>query len=479
MTNPYAEPFLLVNGRRIAADEAGQWVDVVNPCTGETIGRTPLANPDLIEEALQGSGHGFEIWRKTSPAERKAIMARAATILRRDIDHYAACMTMEQGKPIAESRGELESGATLLEWSPDAAEIDTKRPLPDRAGFAALAVRKEPIGPVAAFSPWNYPSSIAARKVASALAVGCSIVVKPAEETPMAFLAVAAALDEAGLPPGVLNVLFGDPPALSRQIIASPIIRKVAFTGSTQVGMELAALAGAAAKPTVMELGGHAAVVVCDDADIDAVVAQAVIAKTRNAGQICICPTRYFVQSGVYDRFVEQFAAGLAAVKVGNGLELDTRMGPLANARRVTAVDRLIQDAVADGAVLVTGGKRPDGPGNFYAPTLLKDVPDTAEIMQAEPFGPVALVIPFTSLDDAIARANNTSYALAAYGFTRSDATAERLASELDAGMVGINSFSVVFIDSPIGGRRMSGFGSEGGPEGLDAFRINKFVSLA
>jgi len=476
-TVTYTSPSLFVAGEWIAQTDAME--PVYNPATGEQIGQTPQADEAMVDRALAAAESGFEIWRKTPLAERTRIMAAAAALLRERMDDAVVHLTMEQGKPVGEARSELENCALLLEWCPQEAGRVMDRVLPERDGFRDLRVRHEPIGPVAAFAPWNFPASLAGRKVASALAVGCSVIARPAGETPAALGFFARALDDAGLPKGVLNILYGKASMITNRLIDSPVIRKVAFTGSTEVGCKLAERAGANAKPSVMELGGHAPVIVCADADIKKAVALSIVSKYRNTGQVCVSPTRFFVEDSVYDAFTTQFVAAARQLVVGDGLDPDTQMGPMANERRVTAVDALVQDARDRGATLLTGGERLNRAGNFYMPTVLGDVPDDAAIMTEEPFGPVATVNRFTDIHDALAKANATPYALGAYGFTRSDETAELLISELDAGMIGMNTYTVTLTDSPIGGRRFSGFGSEGGPEGISAYLIPKFASLA
>jgi succinate-semialdehyde dehydrogenase / glutarate-semialdehyde dehydrogenase len=415
---------------------------------------------------------------KTPHDERTAIMKRAARLLRENLDQAVTHLTMEMGKPVAEARVELENCAVLLEWTPDEAAKIADRVLTERAGWRDLRVRYEPIGTVAAFAPWNFPASLATRKVVSALAVGCAVIVRPPEETPAAFASVARALHDAGLPKGVLTVLYGDPNITTYPLIDSPIVKKIAFTGSTHVGSLLAQRAGANVKPSVMELGGHAPVIICADADIPRAAQMSVASKYRNSGQVCVSPTRFYIAEAVYDDFTDRFVSGAKALRLGDGLDADTQMGPLAHERRVEAVHGLVKDAVDRGAKLLCGGNRMDREGYFYLPTVLADVPPDARIMSEEPFGPVAVLNRFTNLDDALVAANATDFALGAYGFTGSAETAERLARELDAGMVAINSFVVGVVDSPLGGRRASGFGSEGGLEGITAYVIPKFSSL-
>jgi len=471
----YTTPALYIDGQWIT--EASRYGEVLNPATDEVLAKYPIASEDQINQALASAAAGFERWRKTSYEERIEIMHRAAAIIRENAEHTARCMTLEHGKPLADSKAEVENCASLLEWCSTAAADHNDRTLPELTGFVDRTVRKEPIGPVAAFPAWNFPASLATRKMASAIAVGCSVIVKPAKETPVSFMAVVDALDKAGLPKGVVNILMGDSALISKKLIESPVIKKISFTGSTPVGQQLAALAGDQAKPCVMELGGHAPVLIFDDADLEKAIDLSVITKSRNSGQVCISPTRFFVQEAIYDQFLSGFSEKFAALRLGNGLDEDTQMGPLANPRRIGELDALVEDAVSKGATLVTGGKKLDRAGNFYEATVLANVPDSARIMQEEPFGPIAVINKFKQYDEAIEKANNTDFALASYAFSGSKETIDKLGRDLDSGKVGINGYPVVYLDSPLGGRRQSGYGSEGGYEGLDAYRIVKFVS--
>ena len=471
----YTTPALYIDGEWIT--EASRYGEVLNPATDEVLAKYPIASEDQINQALASAAAGFERWRKTSYEERIDIMHRAAAIIRENAEHTARCMTLEHGKPLADSKAEVENCASLLEWCSTAAADHNDRTLPELTGFVDRTVRKEPIGPVAAFPAWNFPASLATRKMASAIAVGCSVIVKPAKETPVSFMAVVDALDKASLPKGVVNILMGDSALISKKLIESPVIKKISFTGSTPVGQQLAALAGDQAKPCVMELGGHAPVLIFDDADLEKAIDLSVTTKSRNSGQVCISPTRFFVQEAIYDQFLSGFSEKFAALRLGNGLDEDTQMGPLANPRRIGELDALVEDAVSKGATLVTGGKKLDRAGNFYEATVLANVPDSARIMQEEPFGPIAVINKFKQYDEAIEKANNTDFALASYAFSGSKETIDKLGRDLDSGKVGINGYPVVFLDSPLGGRRQSGYGSEGGYEGLDAYRIVKFVS--
>ena len=466
---------------------AGEWIDaearetlsVTDPATGEPLGRLPLASRADIDRAVDAAAAAFRPWRDTPPMERYAVLRRAATLIRDRIDAIAYSLTREQGKPIAQARSELSASADYFDWYAEEGRRAYGRVIPARPGTAMLAALREPVGVVAAFAPWNFPASQVARKLAPALAAGCTCVVKPSEETPGAALALARALDDAGLPKGVLSMVFGDPASISEQVIADPRIRKISFTGSTAVGRLIGRQAGEHLKRATLELGGHAPVILCDDADIEQAAKASVIAKFRNAGQVCTSPTRFLVQDGVHDRFVASFAREMAAMRVGNGLDPANDMGPLINGRRDDAVGALIDDAVTAGGRLVAGGERLFNAGHFRAPALIADVPLTARAMHDEPFGPVAIARRFDALEDAIAEANRLPYGLAAYAFTQDRDRAALIRREVESGMIGLNSFSLTWPETPFGGVKESGYGSEGGSEGLDAYLVTKFVSEA
>lgn len=457
------------SGRRTA--------DVVNPATGRVIGTLGLAEAKDLDDALVGAARGFAVWRRVTALERARILHRAAALLRERAGTIADHITREQGKPLAEARGEASSAPDHIEWYAEEGRRAYGRVIPSRIPGARQMVLKEPVGPVAAFSPWNFPVAQLVRKIAGALAGGCSIIAKPPEEAPSACIELARAFQDAGLPDGVLNIVFGVPAEVSDHLIRSPVIRKVSFTGSVPVGRRLGSLAAEHVKRATMELGGHAPFIVAEDADIDAVVRLGVGLKFRNAGQVCAAPTRYYVQASVFERFHDAFVAGTRALAVGDGFGRDTQMGPLANSRRVEAIDGFVRDAVAKGAVLSCGGRRLGNEGFFFEPTVLAEVPDTARLMTEEPFGPVAALVRVSSIDEAIGRANALPYGLAAFGFTRSAATAGRFADELEAGMVSINHFGLAAAETPFGGIKDSGYGSEGGIEGLEAYQSVKFVS--
>jgi succinate-semialdehyde dehydrogenase/glutarate-semialdehyde dehydrogenase len=447
---------------------------VVNPATGETLADLPLATAADLDEALAAAQMGFEVWRKTDVNARAATLHKIADLIRERAEDIAVLMTTEQGKPIGESRTEVASCAAFFDYFAEEAKRSYGRVLVRPTGQRAL-VLKQPVGPVAAFSPWNFPGNLMCKKLAAALAAGCSIICKPPEETPACTSAIFRCVADAGLPGNVAQLIYGVPDMVSRQLIASPIIRKISFTGSVPVGKHLLKLAADGVKRTTMELGGHAPVLVFDDCDLDRAIALSSTQKFRNAGQVCISPTRFYVQEGIYDRFVAGFAEATKKVQVGNGLEAGTIMGPLANDRRPPAIEKLVADATAKGAKLLTGGERGEG-GNFYQPTVLSDVPMSADIMEDEPFGPVALMRPFKTFDEAIEQANRLPFGLAAYAFTENARQANLVADALDTGMVGLNSFMISVPDAPFGGVKESGFGSEAGPEGLDAYYVTKAV---
>jgi succinate-semialdehyde dehydrogenase / glutarate-semialdehyde dehydrogenase len=458
---------------------AGQWCDaadgrslaVFNPATGQEIGRVAQAGRADLDRALQAAQQGFETWRDMPPAERAKIMRRAAALIRERADQIAPLITQEQGKPLPEAKGETLAAADLMEWFADEGQRVYGRIVPSR-GRPELRqmVLKDPVGPVAAFTPWNFPINQVVRKVGPALAAGCSMLVKAAEETPAGPAAFIQAFADAGLPAGVLGLVYGNPAEISSYLIPHPVIRKITFTGSTPVGKQLAAMAGQHMKRVTMELGGHAPVIVCEDADIALAVKTAGGAKFRNAGQVCISPTRFLVHESIRQEFAQALARHAQGLKVGDGLAEGTQMGPLANPRRVTAMAELLQDAVQQGASVLAGGERIGQTGNFWQPTILADVPTHARIFNDEPFGPVAAIRGFNTLDEAIAEANRLPYGLAGYAFTRSLKNADLLTRRVEVGMLWINMPAMPSAEMPFGGIKDSGYGSEGGPESLEAY---------
>jgi len=476
MADAYGDLYLLIDGQWLGA-EGRETSSVRNPATGDVLGQLPHATRSDLDRAVKSSKRAFGVWRRTSAYDRAKVLRRTAELLRERRDMIATKLTMEQGKPFFEAQYELSSSADYFEWFAEEGRRTYGRVVPSRREGVHQLVKREPIGPVVAFSPWNFPAITPTRKIAAALAAGCSVIIKPGEECPATALEIARALEEAGLPPGVLNVVFGDPAEISGYLIASPETRKVSFTGSVPVGRHLSRIAGDALKPISLELGGHAPVIVCSDANIENAATVLAAGKFRGTGQICLSPTRILVDRSVYETFLELFVRVTRALKIGNGLEEGTDVGPLSNERRLKAIDELVADAREVGARIVTGGEPLPGPGLFYKPTILADVPFTARIMHEEPFGPIAVVQPFDTLEEAIEESNRLPYGLAAYAFTESTRTAVRIGNEFEAGMIGINHTNMIVCELPFGGVKHSGHGSEGGSEGIQSYLVNKFIS--
>jgi succinate-semialdehyde dehydrogenase / glutarate-semialdehyde dehydrogenase len=468
--------YLLVDGKRLKG-EGRRTQSVINPATGETLGQVPLATTSDLDRALEAAQRAWPAWRALGPQQRGRILRKAADLLRERSEAIARLATVEEGKALAESRVELNIAAEIFDWYAEEGRRAYGRVLPQRTAGVRMTVVKEPVGPVAGFAPWNFPLGNPARKLGAALGAGCTVIVKPAEETAGCALAIAQALVDAGIPDGVIAVVFGVPAEVSQHLIASPVIRAITFTGSIPVGKLLAAQAAAGMKRTTMELGGHAPVLVFDDVDVDAVLDLSVTSKFRNAGQVCVSPTRFYVQDAIYERFAAGFAERAKKLKVGNGLEENVRMGPLAHARRLPAVATLIDEAVQCGAKALAGAHPLPGKGYFYAPTVLGDVPESARIMNEEPFGPVAVLSRFSDFDEAIAKANRLPYGLAAYAFTQNARRVNLLGEQVESGMLGINSFTIAAPEAPFGGVKESGHGSEEGIEGLEACLVTKFIT--
>jgi succinate-semialdehyde dehydrogenase/glutarate-semialdehyde dehydrogenase len=476
-TRTYVDTQLFIDGQwQDAAD--GRSLPVFNPATGAEIGRVAHAGKADLDKAVAAACKGFETWRDMTPAERSKIMRKAAALVRERAAQIAPLLTQENGKPLPEARVEVMAAADITEWFAEEGFRVYGRIVAPRAAATLQQVFKEPVGPVAAFTPWNFPINQVVRKIAPALAAGCSVLVKAPEETPAAPAALIRAFADAGLPPGVLGLVYGQPAEISNYLIPHPAIRKITFTGSTPVGKQLAAMAGQHMKRVTMELGGHAPVIVCDDADIALAVKAAGGAKFRNAGQVCISPTRFLVHDSVKEEFAHALAAYAQGIKVADGLAEGTQMGPLANPRRLAAMTAFHEDAVAKGARVLAGGARMGEAGNFWAPTVLADVPLEARIFNDEPFGPVAAVRGFTRLEHAIAEANRLSYGLAGYAFTRSLKNADLLARRVEVGMLWVNMPAMPSAEMPFGGIKDSGYGSEGGPEALEAYLTARAVCI-
>ena len=472
----YEKLEMLIDGRWVQGS-SGRSEPVINPANEAVLGQVPYASCADLDSALAAADRGFKLWRAVPAYERAKVLTRAADLIRERTDQLAHVLTLEEGKTLAESRTEIAFAADVLEWYGQEARRAYGRILPGRDPGEHQYVEKEPIGPVAAFTPWNFPATTPLRKVGGALAAGCSVILKPSEETPGIAVGIARALQDAGLPAGVLGLVFGNPAEVSEHLIGSPVIRKVTFTGPTSVGRHLARLAADGLKVVTMELGGHAPVVIFDDVDVPKVAKLSAIAKFKNAGQICIAPTRFYVQRAVYQDFVQAFTRAAGELKVGDGKAEGSDMGPLANSRRLAAIEGLVADAREQGARVTLGGERQPGPGFFFPPTVIADVPDTARVMSEEPFGPLAVVVPFDDVEDVLAQANRLSYGLAAYAFTRSTARAHAMSTGIEAGIIGINQFVVARPEAPFGGVKDSGYGSECGIEGLASYQVTKFVA--
>jgi succinate-semialdehyde dehydrogenase/glutarate-semialdehyde dehydrogenase len=474
----YQDVMLHIGGTWVAA-QSGRTIDIINPATEEKIGSLAHAERADLDAAIAAAESGFAVWRKTSPQARARIMRKAAGLIRERADAIATIMTMEQGKTLPEAKGETMLAADVIEWFAEEAPRTYGRIIPARADGVYQLVVKEPLGIVAAFTPWNFPINQAVRKVSAGLAAGCAVILKGPEETPGSCAELVRAFADAGLPPGVLNLVFGIPSEISEYLIPHRAVRKISFTGSTAVGKHLAALAGKHMKRATMELGGHAPAIVFEDADLDAAAKILAANKFRNAGQVCVAPTRFLVQDSVYDGFMERFLGAVGKIKVGNGLDPSSTMGPLANERRIPAIEGLIADAQKHGAKIAAGGSRIGNKGYFFQPTVMTDVPTSARAMNEEPFGPLALVSRFSTFDEAIAEANRLDYGLAAYAYTRSTKTVTALGHRIESGMVSINHHGIALPETPFGGMKDSGIGWEGGAEAIDAYLTTKFVTQA
>ncbi|MEJ8799396.1 NAD-dependent succinate-semialdehyde dehydrogenase [Trinickia caryophylli] len=450
---------------------------VADPGNERVIGELPHADADDVARAIHAAHRAFRAWKRESPLARSEVLRRAAHLIRQRAREIGSHITMDQGKPLHEAVAEVMSSAEHLEWHAEEGRRIYGRVVPSRSPDVTQTVLREPIGVCAAFSPWNFPFNQALRKVAAALASGCTLVLKGPEESPSAIAALARIFHDAGLPPGCLNVVWGVPSEVSAQLIESPVVRKISFTGSVPVGKRLAALAASQMKRMTMELGGHAPVIVCDDADVERAATMLAAYKFRNAGQVCVSPTRFLVQRPVFERFVRTYLEEVGKIRVGYGLEEGVTMGPLAQERRVSAIEAFAADARAKGAHIAAGGMRLPGPGHYFAPTVILDPAHDSRLMNEEPFGPIVGIVPFDDLDGALTEANRLPFGLASYAFTTSTRNAHRISRELEAGMVNINHFGMAPAEIPFGGIKDSGFGSEGGTETFDGYLVTKFVT--
>ncbi|OSZ30257.1 NAD-dependent succinate-semialdehyde dehydrogenase [Alcaligenes faecalis] len=472
----YQHLALYINGQFLDG-QGRQTQAVINPADGSSLGQLPLASQADLDAALDAAQAAFKSWRHSSPMDRSAILRKVAELSRERAQEIGRNLTLDQGKPLAEAVGEIMSCADHADWHAEECRRIYGRVIPARNPKVQQMVLREPIGVCAAFTPWNFPYNQAIRKICAAIGAGCTIILKGPEDSPSAVMAIAQAFHDAGLPPGVLNIVWGVPQEVSDYLIRSPIVRKVSFTGSVPVGKQLAALAGAHMKRITMELGGHSPVLVLPDADVARAARQLARFKIRNAGQVCISPTRFYIHDDIYTAFVERFTEELANVKVGDGLDPDTQMGPLAHERRIPMMQKFVDNARSLGGKVLLGGEQIKRDGFFFSPTVLTDLPDDALVMTEEPFGPIAPLTRYSDLDDAIARANSLPYGLSAYAFTQSLQDAHRLGTELESGMVNINHFGSSLPETPFGGVKDSGIGSEGGAETFDGYLVTKFVT--
>lgn len=467
---------LLINGTWCQSSN-GATRDVINPASEEVLGQVPLCSDEDLQAATRAAKAGFAVWKSKTANERYGVMMRAAQLIEERKERIGRLLTLENGKPLGEAVPEVQFAADATRWYAEEGKRTYGRIVPARMAGVRQMVLKEPVGPVVAFAAWNFPSSNVIRKIAGALGAGCSIVLKPAEETPGTAVAIARCFQEAGLPDGVLNLVFGEPDHVSSTLLASPVFKKLTLTGSTAVGKLLQQRAAETLKRCTMELGGHAPVIVHEDADLDHAVKTLAAFKYRNAGQVCTSPTRFFIHDSHYGAFVEQFVTAAKAINVGNGLDAGTQMGPMIAERRLNAMEDLVEDAASKGATIACGGRRMSNRGYFFEPTVLTDVPQSARILTEEPFGPIAPLLKFSTFDEVIERANALPYGLASFCFTQSGALAQKTEDALDAGMVGVNHMMISTPETPFGGVNESGYGSESGLEGLEAFLRTKFVS--
>jgi succinate-semialdehyde dehydrogenase/glutarate-semialdehyde dehydrogenase len=474
--NNYEELSLYIDGEFIRGDGRREQ-EVFNPATGEVVGSLPHARQADLDRALAAAQRAFKSWRLASPMDKSAILRKVGELSRARANEIGRNITLDQGKPLREAVGEVMRCADHCDWHAEECRRIYGRVVPPRLPNVRQFVLREPIGVCAAFTPWNFPYNQAIRKIAAAIGAGCTIILKGPEDSPSAVVAIARLFHEAGLPPGVLNVVWGVPHEVSEYLIASPIVRKISFTGSVPVGKQLAALAGSHMKRITMELGGHSPVIVCDDADVERAATMLSAFKFTNAGQVCVSPTRFYIQDKAWDLFMARFIEASRGIKLGAGIDAATTMGPLAHARRVTAMQEFVADAKARGARIEMGGERIGEIGNFFAPTIIASPPEDARIMQSEPFGPIAACVPFKELDEAICRANSLPYGLSSYAFTGSSKNALRIQNGIEAGMVNINHFGQALPETPFGGIKDSGMGSEGGIETFDGYLVTKFVT--
>jgi succinate-semialdehyde dehydrogenase / glutarate-semialdehyde dehydrogenase len=466
-----------IDGEWQGADDASTF-EVVDPATGQSLGYVPNMGAVETRRAIDAANRAWPAWRKKTAKERAAIMRRWYELMLENADDLAMILTREQGKPLAEAKGEIVYAASFIEWFAEEGKRVSGDTLASPAADKRIVVTKEPIGVCAAITPWNFPSAMITRKVGPALAAGCPIVVKPAEATPFSAFAMAVLAERAGLPKGVLNILTGDPKLIGAELTSNPVVRKLSFTGSTQVGRLLMAQSAPTVKKVSLELGGNAPFIVFDDADIDAAVEGAIASKYRNSGQTCVCTNRFYVHDRVYDEFAEKLGAAVERLKVGNGVDGGVLLGPLINDAAVQKVESHIHDAVEKGARVVIGGKRHALGHGFFEPTVLADVTSAMKIAKEETFGPLAPLFRFSSDEEVVRMANDTEFGLAAYFYSRDIGRVWRVAEALEYGMVGINTGLISNEVAPFGGVKQSGLGREGSRYGIEDYLVIKYLCM-
>lgn len=476
-TNPYMRQANLIGGEWVQAD-SGATIDVINPASGQKLGTVPKCGKAETRRAIEAADKAFATFRKTTALERSKLLRNLHDAILDNQDALAQLLTLEQGKSLAEAKGEIGASAAYVLWFAEEARRTYGDVVPSPWADRRIIVTREPVGVIAAITPWNFPSSMLARKIGPAIAACCTSVVKPASQTPYSGLAWGALCEEAGIPAGVVNIVTGAAGEIGDEICANPIVKKLTFTGSTEVGKVLIEKSAATVKKVSMELGGNAPFLIFDDADIDRAVEGAIMAKYRNSGQTCVCTNRFFVQAGVYDEFVEKFAAASAKLKVGPGVEDGVQQGPLIDLKAVEKVEELIADASAKGGKIVTGGKRHELGGSFFQPTVISEANPTMRFMEEEIFGPVAPVFRFDEEDEAVALANSTQYGLACYFYTGDLGRAFRVMEGLKYGMVGVNEGLITTPEAPFGGVKESGLGREGGHQGIEDYLDTKYVCI-
>jgi succinate-semialdehyde dehydrogenase/glutarate-semialdehyde dehydrogenase len=464
-----------IDGQWVGADD-GATMPVVDPASGALVGTAPLCGAAETKRAIDAANRAFPAWRAKTAKERSAILRAWAASMLEHADDLARILTAEQGKPLAEAKGEITIGAAYVEWFAEEAKRVYGDVIPTIANDRRLVVVKEPVGVCGAITPWNFPSSMITRKVSPALAAGCTVVIKPAEATPFSAFALAVLAERAGFPPGVLNVITGDAPAIGGELCANPIVRKLSFTGSTEVGRLLMKQVAPTIKKISLELGGNAPFIVFDDADLDAAAEGAMVSKYRNSGQTCVCANRFFVQESVYDAFAERLAKKVGALKVGRGTEPGVTQGPLINAEALAKVEAHLSDARSRGAKVTIGGKRHALGGTFYEPTVLTGVTPQMRIFREETFGPVAPLIPFRDDAEVVELANRSEFGLASYFYSRDIGRVWRVAEALEYGMVGVNTGLITTEVAPFGGVKESGLGREGSKYGIDEYVEVKYI---